>query len=712
MNKKILFAFAASALLLAACGGTGESSTAETVSSETSSEPSSSQVVEESSSSSSSTEPEIVEVTKRFALTVAAGEGTKAEIEGASEDGTYEAGSTIKVAVSATSTRYAVLSVALDGASLAGVDGVYSFVMPNHEATLTTSAVVLGEAGLDVPTPVDRASVPTDATGIMNVLKAQPAIMATYFKAGTYEKTVNGKAAISYAIEAGHDDVLKVKGNTFDTEYGDYSNSYYEERGIQDGYYYDLVREGTTSNGSSRETLTTSKVVSGEEAAGGEILEASAKAKVTSYEFYDAILDEAFNETGYSGGFVNYDPWDNIVVSEPAYAAGDATYTISISAFEDSYDAVFHTFSMTVDGHGFVVAASLEDKTYDSNSFDEQGNLVAGAEPTNVTLISTSASSGYRPILGGKLDLASEAMSDYDVIVEARQPDGGSYDVSEGLQAGSILSFQFVARDQDSYLIAPRFVGAKEEGMLAADDYNVKLGTKTGPITLIFDNGLGVQKEVSCEVVPAKASSLRTSLSADRIFVGETLTLGVEITPAAAPQGAEVTVDESSTGSVSIVDNGDGTFTITGVSAGNVVLNVVSKDNPDVTGTCSFAVAERPNYDKVYETITTKTLGYDGGYYGAMYVNFEADGTGSYIYREDSYSSYYLVTFNWTLDESTMAFAFSDQTTDEYWAYLIETFSIVSNTEFTAEMDSEFGSSTMNLAAMDRFDITTYLPEY
>ena len=95
-----------------------------------------------------------------------------------------------------------------------------------------------------------------------------------------------------------------------------------------------------------------------------------------------------------------------------------------------------------------------------------------------------------------------------------------------------------------------------------------------------------------------------------------------------------------------------------------------------------------------------------------MYVNFEADGTGSYIYREDSYSSYYLVTFNWTLDESTMAFAFSDQTSDEYWAYLIETFSIVSNTEFTAEMDSEFGSSTMNLAAMDRFDITTYLPEY
>ena len=649
MRKKLLFGLLTlSCLALVACqGGTSTSS---------------------SSNPSSNTS---LPSEEGYLLTVETLEGGTVSIVDASENSRYEGGRTISFTVDDIPANKALLNVRLNDVNLTkNSDGTFSFVMPNVDSILKVELLTLGEENLLDNKEVTQEMIPTNVDGVISLLEKEQSIEGKYFSSGnySYQTSETYEKVFDYHIESYHNKALRITGNEKTSSSNQITTSFVEERGLTDNnrYYVYRLGDGSFSNNEPsseyKESMVLYNVVSDDETninAMQDKTESEVNNQIESYGFASILLEKYFDKDSYSAGFASGYAWKNVSVRSAA-SADKLSFTTTLTANYDNYiNMEYHVLNLTFDGNGFLLNAKYTCDEYAYSDFDNSSNKPnEDATSVGYALLSMEANKGYKQYYQDKIDVNDYAMHDYDVAISYKH-DGFDKVTSldNVVEVGSVLSFDYTSHDHTPYLVKPMALETKEEGFVEQTAQGLKV-LKDGDFTLIFDNGAGELKEVKLKAVVPEAKQITAKLADQSIFVGGKTVLSAEILPSGANQNYDISVDTSSTGSITFEKLENNTYEITGVSAGDVTINVASSDKK-VSTTVSLSVKNKPNIDAVKTMLFEKTMSYsDGG--ERFYINFNEDGTGEYRYGSEDYWSEMLtyedlVTFNYVINEETLA---------------------------------------------------------
>lgn len=679
-NQKSLLTLAVMSfgLLLNGCSinnsNVSESTNTASNTSSTSLSSSSSSTLSSSSSSSennssSSTSPVIVEVEKKFSITVNAAEGTSVSLSNPQEDG-YSAGSTVNFTVSVEKVNLELDAVKYDGqVCYPNSEGVYSIIVLNKDAAIETSVVARGAENLLEVSDVNPDDVPKNPAALKAALENARVAESRYLASATYESTYNETRSLTAVV--GHNDVVEVEGKYLPSSTSPLTNYERLEKGIVGNDYYE-VEESTASVNYSK-TASIKHVVSNdtETLLANQIKESDAKLQASTSGFIDTVLEEFFGTTTSFVPTDNYG-WKEIKLSSEV-SEDNKYYSVTATAYYSSYDK-FYTFVAKFDGDNFLTNvdcevldykySDVETYTVTEGEGDDATEVTyhrpkEGAEPDSVQNMDIDFVRGYRSRLM-KTDLSNAATSDYDVDIDYRVTGGDSGSVGEDgiIYNSAQMMFKFRQKEVKPIFFLPTFVGAKEDGFITYDSYNTPVVSDVGEFTLLFDNGIGEIKEVPLTSVRPVAKSMTASLSSSTIYNGESVTLTSAITPAGADQAVNVSLKEGSTAEVELTENEDGTWNVKGVTNGQGTLVVTSIANENLTKEIEFVVDTKPTAADIMAFLTTYTLKADLGYYGKHYLNFNADGNGSW--NVDDYGWGTAISFTWSLDEDTFVLTIND----------------------------------------------------
>lgn len=512
--------------------------------------------------------PSVVEVEKKFAITVSAEEGVTVTIAEATEDNKYSAGSTVSFTATAEEGK-GVGAVTVGGKKVAASEGVYSFVMPNQDVEIKATAVKLGDkaAIFDYPalTEDQIAELPVSLTGddLNTVSKVQDASneLKEIFASNKVEMTKLGKATVKehlaqYSIMKGvfnksvvDSDLELVAGldgmrwqETYTKNNGVYGNFQdWGEKGFVEGNnsaYYEISSEEQESNSYGTHNVVKKyngyiyRVVEDEkfdeaEAKKSAILSATgAKEKALTTGILEKIGTMYFAPGNYSnsntstslnyvsgGSLYRYINKWNVTVAEDKMSWG-----IDIGATwegKSSDTAKYTAIKVTFGADDFCEGIAISETTYDKGTYDfDNHTLKEGATITAVpNTLEVTFTRGYKSTFE-KYDMSTWAMSDYDLRFElyntwrksftTQEEEGKTLEVEVG---SSMRKFAAVNKASDSGFIQPIYAGCQE-----GDEF-VSKGTtssdlivfnKVGTVHLVFENYFGSQKVVTVNVVAPK----------------------------------------------------------------------------------------------------------------------------------------------------------------------------------------------------------------
>lgn len=637
-----------------------------------------------------------------FNITLNAGLGSKITVTTEKGENGYKAGSTVEFIVEVTGEEYEVSEVKINDRVLDLTEN-YAFVMPNHDITISTTTKVLG--GNDVLNPTKFTTETFEA--LPTTVKALDEFLATtkenngkYLKEASFKQTTTDQSSYNdlydVNIKAGNNDTLLVDGFYYTTS-TDFRKTYHEERGIKDGYYYSLIKKSTVGTGtedidvlklSAEETIDSSY----------EIKEADANLNVKFFDAF-AVLSKTYFNASYGYNWANAS-----VTKELSQDELYATYTIVESQPASYSNGHVSNVSIVLDGDGFVSQISLVKNEYDSDSYVE-GVLQEGAVAVLTETFTYNATRGYKPTINSDVDLNDYVMHDYDLYTKT-YIDGKSYYATNGGETyvGASLSFKFINKDNNLTQIKPRLIGCEEgeEGFIE-NDFGITV-KKAGTFHLVFDNGLGETKSFEFTAVLPPASGINVSVDKSEIIVGGTATITAQVKPEGAVQEFVVTKGVDSV-DYDIVDNKDGTFTVTAKQAGTIKINIACKENEEFSKDVTITVFEKPTYEEVYETITTMTLlGTSGD--DTFKLNFNSDGTGVF---QNEYEDWYETTisytnFTYTLDPETLEFVITPADGGD-GSNVLTSIQAVSATKFNVTYECYSSPKNLSMEAVERVEL-------
>ena len=593
-----------------------------------------------------------VEVTD-FKVTTKAGLGSTITLT-AGEVTSFAPGSTVEFDVAVENPDTTVLdSVLVGGNEVSGVDGHYTFTMPNKDVEIETVTTVLGDGSLLTPSDVVESTVANITTidNVTSLLDYSAEHESEFIKGGkvSFDTTERYEDIYEYTYYVSNDDKVIYEGTRAASASTTLNSYIYHETGLYDDtHYYEFSYDSQ-----SDPSITTKPVVADDAPYSSyKIKESEAKTNVSS-----AGLSEQFSSL-----LSNLDTVENKEISE------DGKYfTLTLSGENVGY-ADYDIYSATVvfDGDQILSSVDYTHRQYDIDDYNEEtGALNENAKETVSDTFKLSTVRGYKEKVVSKFNVKDYAPVDYTVNTTVNFNSENTYLTGGGeINNGSILSFTYRSSELKPLVVEPIAVGivSDVEGIATVSDNG---GTVTvndvGDFKIVFDNGFGDLLEVEYTSVVPKAQRVNATLEDDTIFVNETTVLTASVNPEQAPQEVSVSVKEDSVGGATIAKNEDGTYTITATKEGLVTLVVTSVDNPEASTEVQLNVVTPPTYDGVYKFMTTTTLhGTIETYYSdyLVYVNFDADGTGEYRIDESSYGSVYkgeVVEFTYTLDQETLA---------------------------------------------------------
>lgn len=663
--------------------------------------------------SESSASDNIVEVIKKFQLILSPEEGTTITVENPTADGQYESGFTIRFFVTVEDPSKELKSVKLGQKQVAALEGnTYEVTMPNAHAVISTTTVKVGADNLLEVSDVVKEALPKTPVEAAAALKAGIQAESVYLKSASYESTFDN---LFQEATVGFNDFVEVKGRKLSSET---SALYYfngSERGVVDGkYYYDLTKE--TSKSADYSTATTKgnlKTIvpdDTETVLGYQIKKSDAKLLSSTSGFTDLMIKKCFNEKSPTQSFLTesektYD-WRFPTV-KTAVNEDSKSYTLSLTATITS-SRITYEFDAVIDGDNFIKSAVFSEKKYDAADYDTENNWsLPDSEPISEKHVSFEQVRGYRHTLTTKTDVSKNVMTDYDVItsykLEGQQEKAAENNVVEN---SGVLSFKFRQRDNEPVMFVPNLIGAKEANAIIFNEDGKPVVNKQGDVTLIFDNGLGLIKEVVVDSVQPLPYSITTDLPA-KVFNGQATTFNVSISPTAAAQDATVTLKEGSACEAKVTKNADGSFTILATTNGEGKLVVTSTVDETVTKEVSFVVADKPNVDAVKAFLTSKTLFGKMSGYGQHFINLNIDGTGQYACYESGKGN--IITFTWSLDENTLVFTTTvDDESIKSQYYYFGGLSDPTENSVTFTFIYNGSNKVISMSALDsRLDLTT-----
>ena len=661
-------------------------------------------------SSGGSSEPDIIEVTKKFELTTQAAEGSTITVSTTAENSEYEAGTLIEFSVTVDDANKELTSVLVNDKLIAPTSGnSYEFYMPNQDTTIKTEVLVLGDESVVTPSPVDAESVPETVQELYEVLKASKTAESLYLQNASYSSTFEESyESLDLVGTVYNNDVVFIDGRYLQYESSDMLFYLGYEKGIQEDRYYSVETSTRVTSLEQSGTLQTIVDDETQTLTNNQIKESDATIEASTVGFVDRLLELTFSETD-SNSFLSTNSygWLNVTMNTTTDAS-NLFYTATVNAVYNYSSGRNYMVSLDVviDGDNFVKSAEFLYEQYAEDDWDTENNVAYDdAEPTAVQSIEIVQERNYRHTANQKLDLTQHVMNNYDVVTSYQLTGQSTVVATDNVVENSgRLTFAYRQTDNKPVMFEPTLVGAKEDGFITFDEDDVYVNQE-GTFTLLFDNGLGEIKEVSLTSVQPVPYSISATLPGNIVYNGETNVLTVAISPAGADQSATVTKNESSTGDVTIQDNQDGTFTLTGVTNGSVTLDVASIVNPEIKTSITISVENAPNRENIMSFLTTTTLHGEVSGWGSHYVNFNSDGTGQYVCYENSKGE--IVSFTWELTEAfQIEITVDGDGVSGY--YTLEGFENVSETSLTL-IYSYYGSNKeATLTATDsKLDLST-----
>lgn len=661
-------------------------------------------------SSGGSSEPDIIEVTKKFELTTQAAEGSTITVSTTAENSEYEAGTLIEFSVTVDDANKELTSVLVNDKLIAPTSGnSYAFYMPNQDTTIKTEVLVLGDESIVTSSPVDAESVPETVQELYEVLKASKTAESLYLQNASYSSTFEESyESLDLVGTVYNNDVVFIDGRYLQYESSDMLFYLGYEKGIQEDRYYNVETSTRVTSLEQSGTLQTIVDDETQTLTNNQIKESDATIEASTVGFVDRLLELTFSETD-SNSFLSTNSygWLNVTMNTTTDAS-NLFYTATVNAVYNYSSSRNYMISLDVviDGDNFVKSADFSYEQYAEDDWDSENNVAYDdAEPTEVQSIEIVQERNYRHTSNQKLDLTQHVMNNYDVVTSYQLTGQSTVVATDNVVENSgRLTFAYRQTDNKPVMFEPTLVGAKEDGFITFDEDDVYVNQE-GTFTLLFDNGLGEIKEVSLTSVQPAPYSITATLPGNIVYNGETNVLTVAISPAGADQSAIVTKNESSTGDVTIQDNQDGTFTLTGVTNGSVTLDVASTVNPEVNTSITISVENVPNRENIMSFLTTTTLHGEVSGWGSHYVNFNSDGTGQYVCYENSKGE--IVSFTWELTEAfQIEITVDGDGVSGY--YTLEGFENVSETSLTL-IYSYYGSNKeATLTATDsKLDLST-----
>lgn len=606
-------------------------------------------------SSGGSSEPDIIEVTKKFELTTQAAEGSTITVSTTAENSEYEAGTLIEFSVTVDDANKELTSVLVNDKLIAPTSGnSYEFYMPNQDTTIKTEVLVLGDESVVTPSPVDAESVPETVQELYEVLKASKTAESLYLQNASYSSTFEESyESLDLVGTVYNNDVVFIDGRYLQYESSDMLFYLGYEKGIQEDRYYNVETSTRVTSLEQSGTLQTIVDDETQTLTNNQIKESDATIEASTVGFVDRLLELTFSETD-SNSFLSTNSygWLNVTMNTTTDTS-NLFYTATVNAVYNYSSSRNYMVSLDVviDGDNFVKSAEFLYEQYAEDDWDTENNVAYDdAEPTAVQSIEIVQERNYRHTANQKLDLTQHVMNNYDVITSYQLTGQSTVVATDNvIENSGRLTFAYRQTDNKPVMFEPTLVGAKEDGFITFDEDDVYVNQE-GTFTLLFDNGLGEIKEVSLTSVQPAPYSISATLPGNIVYNGETNVLTVAISPAGADQSASVTKNESSTGDVTIQDNQDGTFTLTGVTNGDVTLDIASTIDPSVKTSITISVENVPNRENIMSFLTTTTLHGEVSGWGSHYVNFNSDGTGQYVCYENSKGE--IVSFTWELTEA------------------------------------------------------------
>lgn len=661
-------------------------------------------------SSGGSSEPDIIEVTKKFELTTQAAEGSTITVSTTAENSEYEAGTLIEFSVTVDDANKELTSVLVNDKLIAPTSGnSYEFYMPNQDTTIKTEVLVLGDESVVTPSPVDAESVPETVQELYEVLKASKTAESLYLQNASYSSTFEESyESLDLVGTVYNNDVVFIDGRYLQYESSDMLFYLGYEKGIQEDRYYNVETSTRVTSLEQSGTLQTIVDDETQTLTNNQIKESDATIEASTVGFVDRLLELTFSETD-SNSFLSTNSygWLNVTMNTTTDTS-NLFYTATVNAVYNYSSSRNYMVSLDVviDGDNFVKSAEFLYEQYAEDDWDTENNVAYDdAEPTAVQSIEIVQERNYRHTANQKLDLTQHVMNNYDVITSYQLTGQSTVVATDNvIENSGRLTFAYRQTDNKPVMFEPTLVGAKEDGFITFDEDDVYVNQE-GTFTLLFDNGLGEIKEVSLTSVQPAPYSISATLPGNIVYNGETNVLTVAISPAGADQSASVTKNESSTGDVTIQDNQDGTFTLTGVTNGEVTLDIASTINPEVNTSITISVENVPNRENIMSFLTTTTLHGEVSGWGSHYVNFNSDGTGQYVCYENSKGE--IVSFTWELTEAfQIEITVDGDGVSGY--YTLEGFENVSETSLTL-IYSYYGSNKeATLTATDsKLDLST-----
>ena len=661
-------------------------------------------------SSGGSSEPDIIEVTKKFELTTQAAEGSTITVSTTAENSEYEAGTLIEFSVTVDDANKELTSVLVNDKLIAPTSGnSYEFYMPNQDTTIKTEVLVLGDESIVTSSPVDAESVPETVQELYEVLKASKTAESLYLQNASYSSTFEESyESLDLVGTVYNNDVVFIDGRYLQYESSDMLFYLGYEKGIQEDRYYNVETSTRVTSLEQSGTLQTIVDDETQTLTNNQIKESDATIEASTVGFVDRLLELTFSETD-SNSFLSTNSygWLNVTMNTTTDTS-NLFYTATVNAVYNYSSSRNYMVSLDVviDGDNFVKSAEFLYEQYAEDDWDTENNVAYDdAEPTAVQSIEIVQERNYRHTANQKLDLTQHVMNNYDVVTSYQLTGQSTVVATDNVVENSgRLTFAYRQTDNKPVMFEPTLVGAKEDGFITFDEDDVYVNQE-GTFTLLFDNGLGEIKEVSLTSVQPVPYSITATLPGNIVYNGETNILTVSISPAGANQSATVTKNESSTGDVTIQNNQDGTFTLTGVTNGDVTLDIASTIDPSVKTSITISVENVPNRENIMSFLTTTTLHGEVSGWGSHYVNFNSDGTGQYVCYENSKGE--IVSFTWELTEAfQIEITVDGDGVSGY--YTLEGFENVSETSLTL-IYSYYGSNKeATLTATDsKLDLST-----
>ena len=636
-----------------------------------------------------------VEETK-FSVSVEAEQGSSITLS--DEKGMFEPGERVDFVVEMKSDLKEFAGVLLDDEVLSVDEGGKGhFTMPNHDVTLKTVLVTVGDGSLrNVSTLADDFVAPATMEEVKAVFAASALVQGKYAQVEQLENdfssfTFPKASLISAASRSGG---VIAYGNVKTGVGSDSTTPYFYQAGMEgEDHFYTITSSGADSLTSTQQYKLEPKIYS-------VVDEVKDKTKEMTKE-----EAERLSQTRDFVGMINkdvlgaYSIWATsegatTVVSE--ISNDRKSYTVTVESTYVGYSSTaVSSFSALIDGDGFVEMVSFYTDSYTSSNWDKTNNApVEGAQPSSSGELIYIAIRDYKMDFDLDYDINDFVMHDYDV--NWKQKVSGSYstvDVTDNqVEGNATVSFQVSCYDTNFNTVKPKIVAITDGfGTINSSGTSFEV-TKLGKFTVTFDNGLGELKEVELEAVKPAAQKVEFSLSSGAsIFAANENEISVKVTPSLADQDVTLAVDDSKSGGVDtlIVDKGNGVFTLKPAEVGNVYLKATTKDGSK-SATLTLKAVEKPTAESAKAVLVSKSLKlYDRNTYDNYYINFNEDGTGT-LYVGSSYDGYTAYTFTYTIDaDLKFTFTFPSHEGKDTW-YAIKSLNYGSETSISGTIEGAY----------------------